>query len=77
MSQVKTQPERFETPCATGASPACLRWLRRIGVDPTDACRVIIDIRCDAPVAVYIQRYADTDLFEVEPPGDLRDLKVT
>ena len=77
MGEVKTQPDRFEAPYAVGGSPSCMRWLRKIGVDLTDVSRVVIDIRCDKPVAVYVQRFGDADMFEVEPPSDLRDLRAT
>ena len=67
--------ERFETPFATGTSPECLRWLRRLGLDTTDAKRIIIDIEAGKPVSVYVQRFGQEDLFELEPPGDLRNLQ--
>ena len=72
---VTERAEKFETPYATGASPACIRWLRRLGIETTDAKRIIIDIQPGKPVTVYVQRFAQQDLFEMEPPTDLRDLK--
>lgn len=46
-------------------------WLEKIGIDPKTARRVVIDISVDSPVYLYIERYGDSTMFEVEPPPEL------
>jgi hypothetical protein len=46
-------------------------WLAAIGIDAKQARRVVIDIRVDAPVMIYVEQYASRKMLEVTPP-DLR-----
>ena len=48
-------------------------WLARAGVieskDKGEYCRCIIDINVDETVMVYLTKYGEPLMFEVEPPN--------
>ena len=55
----------------TGRDKRVADWLEKIGIDPKITRRVVIDIPSDGIVWVYIERYGDSQIFEVEPPPEL------
>ena len=55
----------------TGRDKRVAEWLWKIGINPTDTRRVVIDIPCDGPVYMYIERFGNSRIFEVEPPPEL------
>ena len=55
----------------TGRDKRVANWLEKIGIDPKTARRVVVDISADSAVYIYIERYGDSKMFEVEPPPEL------
>jgi len=55
----------------TGRDKRVADWLEKIGIDPKMTRRVVIDIPCDGAVWVYIERFGDSQMFEIEPPPEL------
>lgn len=53
-------------------------WLIKIGVDPSTSRRVVIDIPHDGAVMIYVERFGDTRMLEIEPPSKLTTaIKIT
>ena len=55
----------------TGRDKRVADWLEKIGIDPKMTRRVVIDIPANGAVWVYIERFGDSSIFEVEPPPEL------
>ena len=55
----------------TGRDKRVAEWLEKIGIDPKNTRRVVIDIPCDGPIWIYIEQFGDSAMFEVEPPPEL------
>ena len=55
----------------TGRDKRVADWLETIGIDPKVTRRVVIDIPCNGAVVMYVERFGDSSMFEVEPPPDL------
>ncbi len=55
----------------TGRDKRVAEWLEKIGIDPKTTRRVVIDIPSNGAVWMYIERYGDSTMFEIEPPPEL------
>ncbi|MGD8501656.1 MAG: hypothetical protein PVJ86_13475 [Phycisphaerales bacterium] len=42
--------------------------LEKLGIDPRNVNRVVIDARADGPLMLYITHFGTKDLLEVRPP---------
>jgi hypothetical protein len=54
-----------------------LDWIKKAGIVPELARRVVIDIPRNGPVLIYVELYGSAELLKVEPPPELLGAKVS
>lgn len=59
-----------------GNGPEISEFMRKLGLDPTLTKRVIIDINAEDVVRVYVEGYADSRAFGIDPPTPVSKARI-